>query len=123
MADNTHCFDGQWSAFLVLAIPCAFIYALGIPLFFYLLIRKYKREGRLNDPDVKRMVGWLHEPFREGCEYWMSVEIIRKLLLTSCVGFMAQSPSTFCRTLFQIERAACTATACILIPAECSAVS
>ena len=31
-----HCFDETWSGFLVLAIPCAFVYALGIPLFFYL---------------------------------------------------------------------------------------
>ena len=61
---STRCFDDRWTAFLVLAIPCAVVYALGLPLLLCAVIRKYKREGRLDDEDVRRMVGWLHEPFR-----------------------------------------------------------
>ena len=53
--------------------PPAFVLQ-GIPLGFFLLVRKYKKAGMLNDPDIKRMIGWLHEPFREDCEWWLSIE-------------------------------------------------
>ena len=37
------------------------------------------------------MTGWMHKPFREGCEYWLAVELVRKAILTAAIGFMARS--------------------------------
>ena len=88
---NNHCFDEQWSGYLVLAIPAMVIYAIGIPLGFFLVVRRYKKKGMLDDPDIDRMIGWLHKPFRPGCEYWLAIELLRKLVLTACVGFLARS--------------------------------
>ena len=72
-------------------VPAIFIYVVGIPLGFWWLVKRFKKKGKLKDPDVIRMIGWMHKPFREGCEYWLAVELMRKAILTAAIGFMARS--------------------------------
>ena len=123
---SLRCYDSRWNAWMVLAAPAVLLYAVGIPLGFWLLVRRFKRLGKLDDPDVKRMIGWMYRPFREGKEYWLAVELIRKLILTACIGFMARSchykllPVEFLQKHF--FRVNCTATARSLISAQCSAI-
>ena len=120
---KTICYDQRWRNYLALAIPAIVFYCCGIPFFFYWIVRRYKKKKKMDDENIKRIIGWMHRPLRPGCEYFMSVELLRKLILTGCIGFMARSPSRFCRTLFSGRAALhCTATARILIPAECSAI-
>ena len=53
---------------MVLAGPAMLAYAVGIPLVWYLLVRRFKRQGRLDDPRVIRMIGFIYKPYRKGCE-------------------------------------------------------
>ena len=85
------CYDARWWGYVLLAIPAAAVYALGVPLAFWWLVRYYRKKGQLDEPGVERMIGWMHRPFRSGAEWWLSVELIRKLVLTGCIGFLARS--------------------------------
>ena len=62
----------------------------GIPFFFFWIVRKYKKKKKMDDENVKRIIGWMHRPYKKGCEYWLSVELLRKLILTGCIGFMVR---------------------------------
>ena len=53
-------------------------------------MRKYKKKKKMDDENVKRIIGWMHRPYKKGCEYWLSVELLRKLILTGCIGFMVR---------------------------------
>ena len=85
------CYDREWNQWVMLAGAAALIYVVGVPIAFFLIVRHYRKAGKLNDPDVQRMCGFMYHPFRETCTYWLPVELLRKLLLTSCIGFMARS--------------------------------
>ena len=115
------CYDETWNSWLKLAAPACVVFVVGVPFGFYWMVRRFKRRGRLNDEDVVRMIGWMYHPFREGCEYWLAVEQVRKLVLTAAIGFMARSchykPVEILQNTFS-DRARCIAQLCrILIPA------
>ena len=88
---SIRCYSDEWREYVVLAGCAVAVYCIGIPLGFFAAIRYYKRRGRLGDANVDRVIGWMHRPYREGHEAWISVELLRKLILTACIGFMART--------------------------------
>ena len=72
----------------------AVVYSLGIPALFGFLVHRYSHSGELaSDADKlhHRALGWMWTPFRPGREWWLWVEMLRVLLLTSAIGFLAET--------------------------------
>ena len=74
-----------------MAIPASILYCFGIPYFFWWIVRRYKKKKMLDDESIQRIIGWMHRPYKKGREWFLSVELLRKLILTSWIGFMARS--------------------------------
>ena len=104
--DAENNYDSKYAFYIPIVAVCGVTYALGVPLLFVFLVKKFHVQGKHGDKVVKRALGWMYEPFREGKQGWLGFEMVRIVLLSSAIGFLAQRPSTFCRTLFQIERTA-----------------
>jgi hypothetical protein len=101
--------DGNptYSGFLVLAVICVFIYPVGIPLFYYVLIRnRHKEWARAGSVS-------LHSNFLPEWAYFEVFELFRKLLLTSVVAFVMPGTVTQCNYLYSVNIAA------LLILATC----
>ena len=69
----------------------AIIYSLGTPLFFYLLVRRFQDRGESGDKVVASALGWIYRPFKEGKAWWFPCEMLRVLLLSATIGFLART--------------------------------
>ena len=58
-------------------------------LFFWFALNEQFKHTVKHDPDMNAMLGWLYFPFLHGKEYWFALEVLRTLILTSMVGFLA----------------------------------
>ena len=67
------------------------LFSWGTPLLFFLLVRRFKHRGEHGDKQVRAALGWAYLPYRNGREFWFSLEMVRILLLTSFIGFMSSS--------------------------------
>jgi hypothetical protein len=89
-----------YSGFLVLAVICVLLYPVGIPVFYYVLIRdrdkEWARVGSLP----------LHSNFLPDWAYFEVFELFRKLLLTSVVAFVMPGSVTQCNYLYSVNIAA-----------------
>ena len=115
---NIECGDDDYEAWRPFAVGFGVAYSLGFPLILaYVLycvilpklrlIKEQKRAEKEKGQDEsdygKTMLvseefktfagvnGWLHEPYREGCEWWFLAEMVRKLFLTSMISFSAET--------------------------------
>jgi hypothetical protein len=87
----------SYSGFLVVAVLCVLLYPVGIPVFFYRLIR-----GR--DEDWARVGSKsLHSNFLPEWAYFEVFELFRKLLLTSIVAFVMPGTATQVMYLFAVD--------------------
>lgn len=86
-----------YSGFLIVAVVNTILYPLGIPLFFYCLIRGRQR------PWAAVASSPLHYNFTRSWAYFEVFELFRKLLLTSVVGFVLPSTASQCLFLFLID--------------------
>ena len=66
------------------------VWAFGIPTGFIYLLYKFKERGKAGDKKARDAFGWMYEPFRRDRELFFGIEMVRVLLLTSFVGFVAQ---------------------------------
>ena len=62
------CYGEEWKENVVLAGCATVVYCFGYPFSVWLAIRTFKKRGMLEDPDVNYIFGWMHKPFRDGCE-------------------------------------------------------
>ena len=85
------CYDSKWFSYAWVVAISAVGFAFGVPLLFTYLLFNFQDVSKAGDKVVRRAIGWMHEPFRPGKEWWLCAEQSRVLLLTSCVGFLARS--------------------------------
>ena len=69
----------------------ALLYSIGVPVMFYVLVQKFQERGKKGDAVVQAAISWMYEPYRAGYEWWLPVETLRILLLTSTIGFLSES--------------------------------
>jgi hypothetical protein len=87
----------SYSGFLVVAVVCLLLYPVGIPVFFYHLIRDREKEwARLGSES-------LHLNFLPEWAYFEVFELFRKLLLTSVVSFVLPGTATQVMYLFLVD--------------------
>jgi hypothetical protein len=101
--------DGNpaYSGFLVLAVICVFLYPVGIPVFYYVVIRDRHKEW------ARTTSIYLCSDFLPEWAYFELFELFRKLLLTSVVAFVMPGTMSQCNYLFSVNIAA------LLILATC----
>jgi hypothetical protein len=94
--------DGNptYSGFLVVAVICVLLYPVGIPVFYYVLIRDRDKEWA-NVGSTS-----LHLNFLPEWAYFEVFELFRKLLLTSVVAFVMPGSVTQCNYLYSVNIAA-----------------
>ena len=88
---SIECKGDRYDAYRAWAGAMGAVYAVGVPLLFHFLVRRFKDCGKSGDAVVDSALGWMYQPYRSGREKWLIVEMFRILLLTSCVGFMSRS--------------------------------
>jgi hypothetical protein len=91
--------DGNknYSAFLPVAVANTLLYPLGMPIFFYCLIRARKERWATVASTP------LHANFNRSWAYFEVFELFRKLLLTSVVGFVLPGSASQCLYLFIVD--------------------
>lgn len=89
--------NDKYSSFLLVAVINTILYPIGIPVFFYYLIRSRKQTWAAV-PSVP-----LHFNFTRSWAYFEVFELFRKLLLTSVVGFVLPSTASQCLFLFVVD--------------------
>jgi hypothetical protein len=95
---SVRCDDNpSYSSFLVVAVVCVLLYPIGIPVFFYRLIRGRDEEwARIGSKA-------LHSNFLPEWAYFEVFELFRKLLLTSIVAFVMPGTATQVMYLFAVD--------------------
>jgi hypothetical protein len=73
----------------ILGIIC---YPIGIPLLLFILVCQQRKN--LDHPLIEERLGFLYSSYKPKYFYWEIVEIIRKLLLTSCIIFVGDGTSS-----------------------------
>lgn len=85
-ADLTkYCFDDEWNKFLPLATFSVFVYPIGIPLFFWYMLNRYKH--RLFEPGVESQLGFLYAGYARSVWWFEAIDMTNKLCLTSLLWF------------------------------------
>lgn len=94
---SIECEGDYYDGFTLVAVLNVLIYPIGIPIFFYLLIRdRYKPWALVASVP-------LHSNFTHEWAYYEVFELFRKLLLTSVVGFVAPGTASQCLFLFAVD--------------------
>jgi hypothetical protein len=91
--------DGNpsYSGFLIVAVVCVVLYPIGIPVFFYRLIRDRNEDwARVGSKS-------LHSNFLPEWAYFEVFELFRKLLLTSVVAFVMPGTATQVMYLYVVN--------------------
>jgi hypothetical protein len=95
---SVRCDNNQsYSGFLVVAVVCVLLYPIGIPLFFYRLIRDRDEEWARTGSKA------LHMNFLPEWAYFEVFELFRKLMLTSIVAFVVPGTATQVMYLFAVD--------------------
>lgn len=89
--------NNMYSSFLLVSIVNTILYPLGIPTFFYCVIRAR------NQPWAAIPSAPLHFNFTKTWAYFEVFELFRKLLLTSVVGFVLPATASQCLFLFVVD--------------------
>jgi hypothetical protein len=97
---SIECNGDYYDFFAGVAALNIILYPVGIPVFFYLLIKNRYRPWAL----VASVP--LHSNFTNEWAFYEVFELFRKLLLTSVVGFVAPGSATQCLFLFAVDTTA-----------------
>jgi hypothetical protein len=73
----------------ILGIIC---YPIGIPLLLLILV--CQQRTNLDHPLIEERLGFLYSSYKPTYFYWEIVEIVRKLLLTSCIIFVGDGTAS-----------------------------
>lgn len=85
---NLFCYTSEWWKMLPWGVFFGILYPLGIPYYFYWLVKRRRNKRSLQDPRVKFAVGWIYEAFIPRVWYFEVVEMSYKLTITSVLGFL-----------------------------------
>jgi len=87
MADFTiECGGQDWNQYLPFAIVFLFLYPIGIPVFYFLLLRRY-RDKADSSPKIYLALGFLFNAYTKQKWWFELADMIHKLLLTSILPF------------------------------------
>ena len=91
--------EADYEQYFPWILASSVLYSIGTPAIFGYLLYRFKEHGRKGDKVVDRALGWMYEPFRPGKEWWLIAEMVRILLLTSTIGFVAESDHCWMKIL------------------------
>lgn len=77
------CYDSLYTKYLVLASFGIILYTLGIPLFFFYLLRNPWKKKQFNNPRVRTQIGLLYDGYSESNWYWELLDISHKGFLST----------------------------------------
>jgi len=80
------CFDAQWLKYLGVAIVGILIYPVGIPLYFFKLLRRSR--SHLSSPKTRIHLGFLYDAYSANAWFFELVDMLHKLTLTTLVRFV-----------------------------------
>jgi len=83
---NLLCFDSQWYTYMPYAIAGVAVYPVGIPLFFFAILRLYR--NKLQEPGTIFAFGFLYKAFNENMWFFEMVDMFFKIMLTSVIAFL-----------------------------------
>ena len=69
----------------IIGIPCLVIFVVGMPAMLLAIL--VWRKGKLRSSSWYAAYGFLHEPYREGFQFWEVIVLIRKALLAAITVF------------------------------------
>lgn len=82
---RVECYTETWTYFAYSSISLVILYPIGIPLFFYSLLRINRDE--LQEDRVKAQIGFLYGGYRNDVWWFEIADSIHKLFLTSVLAF------------------------------------
>lgn len=85
---RVECNTDLWNYFAYGAITLVLLYPIGIPTFFYALLRINR--DHLGDDRVKAQLGFLYAGYRDATWFWEIADSAHKLFLTSLLAFFPQ---------------------------------
>jgi heme/copper-type cytochrome/quinol oxidase subunit 2 len=91
------CYDATWKKYLGWNITMIFAYPIGVPLWFFYLLWRYRK--RFQEPGVLLELGFLYDGYDKRVWWFELVDMTHKLILTSILAFFpadAQLPFGMC---------------------------
>jgi ABC-type multidrug transport system fused ATPase/permease subunit len=79
------CYTDMWNTIAYLSASFILLYPVGIPVFFFVMIRKNRH--RLSDVRVRAKLGFLYAGYKEDCWWWEILDSIHKLFLVAIIAF------------------------------------
>jgi len=84
---SMRCFDSRWFENVPYSIVMILIFPIGIPLVFFLMIKRRRKQHDLKDVRVLIQLGFLYDAFELQFWYWEPVDMFYKLTMTAMIGF------------------------------------
>ena len=82
---SIQCYDSTWWSYAIVDMGFIMLYPIGIPLFFFGMVRNSRHQ--LNLPDVRVQLGFLYEAYSRDLWWFELVDMCNKLILTSLIAF------------------------------------
>jgi len=79
------CFTSLWNIISYLSASFILIYPVGIPVFFFIMLRNNRH--RLNDVRTRAKLGFLYGGYKEDRWWWEIADSIHKLFLVAIIAF------------------------------------
>ena len=79
--------NGQYLSFIILACVALVIWVVGLPLFFMIMLWRYRR-AIAAEHQRAHIIGFLYEPYRHQRYWWEMVWISRRLLLVIFINLI-----------------------------------
>jgi len=81
------CTDETYTYYMLAGVACVFIYILGIPLFYFVIL--FRNQHRFHLEEVHDQIGFLYDQYETEDGKWIYeiVELFRKLILTGTIIF------------------------------------
>ena len=93
-ADLTReCFTSEWNPYAITAGIFFFIYTIGIPLYFYRILKYYKTKKILRKKKVAYKYGFLYLGYKEDLWWFEILELTKKTILSASVIYLDESPT------------------------------
>ena len=82
---RVQCNTDRWTTFTFVAIALILIYPVGIPVFFFSLLKINQKD--LNENRIRSQLGFLYAGYRLEVWWWEILDCMHKLALTSIIAF------------------------------------
>lgn len=82
---RVRCYTDTWNLYTLASIPLILIYPVGIPVFFYVLLRTNRHN--LGDKHIQAQLGFLYASYTAQCWWFEMADTFHKLFVTSVLAF------------------------------------